>query len=416
MDYKKQAFFNTIGNIVYLACIWLLSVVVVRVSGFEDAGVFSIAMSVGNIFYFLGLYGMRSFQAADVTGQYTGRTYIISRLITIGVGLLSCVGYLAVMSFTDSGYPLYTALAILLYLVYRSGDAGSDVIFGELQKDGHLEVCGISMSVKGILSILVFSVLLLFFDLNVALAGISVLALLILVFYDFNRYKALHEEQASPDSGTVKQLLINCFPLLLSTIFPIIITAVPRVSLAQFEGERILGIYASICTPTVLITTIVPNVLCPFMTYYGKLYEAGENKKLFRTFWLSIALTAVFGAVACLAAHFLGDFVMGLLFGEEVLDYLYIFIPIIIATVIYAFSMCGNSVLISIHTNWVVTIFAATALIVSFLITTPLTEAYGMWGTVYAFGLPFLVQFVLQVGYIVYSLLIKKKRGKNLGK
>ena len=39
------------GSITYLACQWMLSVVVVRLSsGFDDAGVLALAMAIGNIF------------------------------------------------------------------------------------------------------------------------------------------------------------------------------------------------------------------------------------------------------------------------------------------------------------------------------------------------------------------------------
>lgn len=410
MDYKKQAFFNTVGNVVYLGCTWLLTVLVVQVSGFDDAGVLSIAMSVGNIFYFIGMYGMRSFQSSDVTHKYSDKTYIKTRFVTVGISLLLCLGYLGVSRLFGGGYGLYTSAAVLIYLLYRSLEAGSDVLFGELQKDGRLEVCGISMSVKGILSVIVFFVLLKFTDLNIAMLGMVAIAAALMIFYDYNRYKALHNEPETEAVGTVKGLLIEGFPMLLTTLFPIIVTALPRLALEFYYDESLLGIYASICAPTVIITTLVPNILCPFMTLYGKLYNEGENRKLMRMFLLSLLLTVVLGAAACLCAWLLGDWALSLLYGEEILGYTYIFVPIIIATVVYALSMCGNSVLISIRTPVALTAFSGAALAVCAVISYPLAKVYGMWGTVFGFGLPFLVQLLLQTGYIIYMLLIKPKK------
>lgn len=410
MDYKKQAFFNTVGNVVYLGCTWLLTVLVVRVSGFDDAGVLSIAMSVGNIFYFIGMYGMRSFQSSDVTHKYSDKTYIKTRFVTVGISLLLCLGYLGVSRLFGGGYGLYTSAAVLIYLLYRSLEAGSDVLFGELQKDGRLEVCGISMSVKGVLSVIVFFVLLKFTDLNIAMLGMVAIAAALMIFYDYNRYKALHNEPEGEAVGTVKGLLIEGFPMLLTTLFPIIVTALPRLALEFYYDEALLGIYASICAPTVIITTLVPNILCPFMTLYGKLYNEGENRKLMRMFLLSLLLTVVLGAAACLCAWLLGDWALSLLYGEEILGYTYIFVPIIIATVVYALSMCGNSVLISIRTPVALTVFSGAALAVCAVISYPLAKVYGMWGTVFGFGLPFLVQLLLQTGYIIYMLLIKPKK------
>ncbi len=410
MDYKKQAFFNTVGNVVYLGCTWLLTVLVVRVSGYDDAGVLSIAMSVGNIFYFIGMYGMRSFQSSDVTHKYSDKTYIKTRFVTVGISILLCIGYLGIGRLFGSGYGLYTSAAVLIYLLYRSLEAGSDVLFGELQKDGRLEVCGISMSVKGVLSVAVFFVLLKFTDLNIAMLGMVAVAAALMIFYDYNRYKALHNEPETAAEGTVKGLLIEGFPMLLTTLFPIIVTALPRLALEFYYDEALLGIYASICSPTVIITTLVPNILCPFMTLYGKLYNEGKNGKLMRMFLLSLLLTVALGAVACLCAWLLGDWALSLLYDEQILEYTYIFVPIIIATVVYALSMCGNSVLISIRTPVALTVFSGAALVVCAVISYPLAKAYGMWGTVFGFGVPFLVQLLLQTGYIIYMLLIKPKK------
>ena len=268
MNYKKQAFYNTLGNVVYLACMWLMTVVVVQLSGFEDAGILNIAMSVGNIFFFIGMYGIRSFQSSDTTHKYSDKIYIKTRVITVIVGLFACAIYLLLGALFGFGYNLYTSFAVLLYLLYRSFEAGSDVLFGELQKDAHLEVCGISMSAKGILSIGLFFVLLKFFNLNIALFGMAILAAVIMIFYDYNRYKKLHISVQTNSQGTVKQLLLEGIPMLLTTIFPIIVTAVPRLALESYNGTEILGIYSSICTPTIIITTLVPNILCPFMTLY----------------------------------------------------------------------------------------------------------------------------------------------------
>jgi len=408
MDYKKQALYNTAGNLIYMACLWVLSVLTVRLSGFEDAGVFSIAMSVGNIFYFIAMYGMRSFQASDAIRQFSGRVYIITRVVTVGIGILLCVVYLF---FCD--YEGYTVTAILLYLIFKCLEAGSDVLFGELQKVGHLEVCGISMSAKGIVSVIVFCAVMYFTkNLNYALAGITIVALITLFLYDTPSYTKFCKEDKNAPSQSVKALLLIGFPMLLTTVFPIMVTAIPRLQLENQLGNEMLGIYSSISTPTVLLTTIIPNMLCPFMTYYGECYQKGENKKLYKMLWLSILYSALLGLAACICAFFLGDFVLGLLFGKDVLPYMYIFIPLIIATTVYAFSMCGNSVLITIRHPFWLTSFAAAALVVCLVISEPLVKAYGMMGAVYAFGIPYGVQFMLQLIYMTY-ILLKKNKGEQ---
>lgn len=40
MDYRRQAAINSMGSVVLMFGQWLISVLLVRMSGYEDAGVF----------------------------------------------------------------------------------------------------------------------------------------------------------------------------------------------------------------------------------------------------------------------------------------------------------------------------------------------------------------------------------------
>lgn len=401
MNYKKQAFYNTAGNLVYMCSLWLISsVLTVRISGFEAAGIFSLAMSVGNIFYYIAVYGMRSFQASDATYQYSPKDYIVVRGITIAVAAVFLGVYLVT---TD--YSSYFRTAIVLYTLYKFLEAYSDVFFGELQRVGHLEICGVSMSLKGFFSVAVFSMVLTWSDnLNYALLAMVMIAALFLVAYDWRGYKKYRNMQITQSCTSISGLLRAGFSMLLTTVFPIVVTAIPRIALEDCYGTEILGIYSSIATPTVLITTLVPNILAPFMTLFGMCYHRKEYSKLFRMLLVALGLTALLGGVACVCAYFLGDGVMSLLFGQEILPYMYLFIPLIVATTVYALSMAANSVLISIRQPIWLTLCAAMALVVSLVFSRRLVQSAGIMGTVWAFGVPFFVQFVFQIGYLVFKL------------
>ena len=109
-------------------------------------------------------------------------------------------------------------------------------------------------------------------------------------------------------------------------------------------------------------------------------------------------------------AYFLGDFVMGLVFGKEIVPHLGIFIPLILATTVYALSMAANSVLISIRRPAFLTAFSAAALMISLITAYPLVERFGQMGAVWAYGLPFAAQFLLQLVFLTAVLLFPKKR------
>ena len=63
--------YNSVGFIVYLFCQWLITIVVVRLSNYEDAGILSLAMSINNILYAISTFGLRNYQVSDIENKYS---------------------------------------------------------------------------------------------------------------------------------------------------------------------------------------------------------------------------------------------------------------------------------------------------------------------------------------------------------
>ena len=78
---RDSAYYN-FGNAFYLGSLWIINVALVRLGGFEDAGLFSLAMSCCSVFGMLANYGLRSFQVSDITTQYSDNAYLCTRLLT----------------------------------------------------------------------------------------------------------------------------------------------------------------------------------------------------------------------------------------------------------------------------------------------------------------------------------------------
>ena len=90
---QKSIIWNSAGSMVYLITQWLISVLVVRLSGVETAGILTLAMSVNNVFYSIAMQGIRNYQVSDMKEKYTSGIYVSSRLIICILSFLVCVGY-----------------------------------------------------------------------------------------------------------------------------------------------------------------------------------------------------------------------------------------------------------------------------------------------------------------------------------
>lgn len=148
---KKNITWNTVGSIAYLACQWLTTVAVVRLSSdFTYAGDLSLAMTISNLFVPIGLYKIRSFQVSDLSCEYSSGEYIGFRLSTIVLGFVFVLPYAFFTCQQSSLLPVY------LYCIYKSIEVMVDVFHGIDQKAGNMIYCGMSMLLRGILSLLVF--------------------------------------------------------------------------------------------------------------------------------------------------------------------------------------------------------------------------------------------------------------------
>lgn len=61
-------FYNSFGTMFYYGCQWLTTILIVRLSGYQDAGNYSLAMTFTAAFAIFALFNTRQYQVSDVRG------------------------------------------------------------------------------------------------------------------------------------------------------------------------------------------------------------------------------------------------------------------------------------------------------------------------------------------------------------
>lgn len=392
MNFKIQTGINVIGNVTYLFAQWILTVIVTRFLGYESVGVLTLAMSIGNVFTFIQFYGVRSFQSSDMTRQYSPGDYLGTRLITTCAGFFLCIIFVAC-----SGYETSVCISIFLFTLFRTFEAVSDVFFGDLQREGRLELVGITMLIRGLLTILLFFIgVKVFRNMNAALLAIVIGSLCMTIFVDLILYKKNVPWTKGSKEG-YKGILKACFPLLLASLLPMIITAFPRIILERYSGAETLGFYGNISTPAVIITAVVPNILASIMPLYGEKAKEKGYKDI-RKLWLkTLLITTAILAVCVIAVLILGRPVLAWIYTDAIIPYVPYLYFFLLSTTIYAFTMCGGSVLVALRKNIYVSICAVTATVICLLISDPLIRTYEIPGAIAVLIISYLVQTVMQV-------------------
>lgn len=395
LSLQQNMIWNMGGSIFYLGCQWLLTVIVVWISGYAVAGGLTLATTVCNPFYGIASYGMRNYQVSDIEGRYTDGTYIYSRIITGILSMALCVGFVFVNQYT-----IQQRICILLYMVFKLSEATFDVYAGIYQKAWRMDYIGKSMVARGILSLLFFVILLkVTGNLAITIGGMAVAGFLVVVFYDAHEVSKLTDTKLNLDQKAVKSLLIACFPLVVYVFLSSAINAVPRYFIELFMGEEQLGYYGAIATPTLIVQMAATYIFNPLVTVFAEKYTQKDKKG----FWqlLKKCCMGILGvsALAFVGAGLFGKLALGIIYSsnKEILNYTYLLLPLIGCTILTAFSWFLGGLLTVIRDFKGLIISNVVAITLSIFSSWILVKSMGLQGGNVALLITLLVEILIMI-------------------
>lgn len=338
---RTNFIWNSIGNFTYLICQWLITVIIVRLADYKEAGVFSLAMSITNTFYSIAAWGIRTYQVSDVDNKYKDNAYIYSRYITCIFAIVACVFFTVL-----NGYNLEQTAVIIIYMIFRAVEAYIDVIHGIDQKAERMDIIGKSFLARGIVLLFGFTLMLLLTGgVLWSVVFITASSVLVCAIYDIPNSKKLMSDCSRASLKEIGGLLAESLPLVVYTFLMTVVSLIPRYFLEKIEGSELLGIYASIATPTVIVQAAASYIMAPFITPIAGYVE----KKEIQGYSALIKKMMILMFIACVTiivgAFFLKDIGLKMLFGEEILQYSDLFMPVIFCTIATAFSWFINMLL-----------------------------------------------------------------------
>lgn len=331
MHMRKNVIWNTVGSIFYCACQWLITIIVVRVSTYEDAGYLSLAMTTSSSFSAISLFSMRNFQVSDIKNEYSNDIYVGSRIFTSLFAFALCI---LASVWRNS---LYQILCIAAFMLVRVAEAVVDVMHGINQKHGKYDYIGKSYIYRGIATVASFTLVQVFMgDLLVSLFVMAMLNLLIAYFYDWRKTHSLEDFTPVIKDKGVAELLKRCMPIVIFTFVLSLETLLPKNLLQLRYGAEALGIYSSISSPTLVVQVFASVVFTPFLPMVSQVYVDRDmvtfRKMLHRIYLMLIIL----GGVVTVGAMLFGKIGLRILLGEDILQYYELFMPIVWCTILTA--------------------------------------------------------------------------------
>jgi len=245
----RNLLWYSIGSTIYMFGMWVITYLVVIISGLADAGLLALAMSTTNVCYTVAIWGMRTYQVSDLEGKFSDNTYIMSRLLTCIIAVAACVVFVFAKN-----YAFEQRYCIILYMIFKLSEAIVDVFNGIVQKHWRLDIIGRSSIARAILTVTAFSLTLKFTgSLLLAIISMMVGAYAVILFYDIVQTVKIAHIKIKFHFQSIDKLLLQCSPLVICSFFYSFNAFFPRIILEEKFGATILGYYSAIASPVMII-------------------------------------------------------------------------------------------------------------------------------------------------------------------
>ena len=400
---------NSVGSLVNLGCQWLITILIVRLSdGYDAAGIYSLAMSVYTTFSQLAQYRTYTYQVSDVTGEYAPGEYLAFRGITCSASLVVIMAYAVLTCRTDA------LASILLYSLYQIASLIIDVLHSTDQQAHRMDYIGISLALQGAISVAFFvAVFAATHSLELTLLAMTTGIVAIGLAYDLPRTRLLSEIAPSITRAKVLRLLVRCAPVVVAGIACSAAPSVPRQYLSAVLGDAALGVYASVAAPVALIQTGASYIYSPLLGYFSERYARGDARGFTRLLLTAFSGIVAVGVVCAVGLELIGGPVLALVYGEGIVEYLYLLQPLVLCAVATGLMWFVNDLLISLRGFRATLIGSIIALIVSLTTMVPAVSTLGMNGVTVANILSCLASSAFMVVSLLW--LMRSQFGKANG-
>ena len=405
--FMKNFIWNTIGTGFNAFNSLFFLVIVTRINGIETAGIFSIAYATATILYTLALYSGRLCQVTDIEEKIKDKDYIANRAITCWIMLIGAAGFLLIQQYSPFKTGVFALLAI-----FKGLEAFSDILYGIMQKNGILYKAGQSLTMKGVVGVVLFLIIDYFTkSLLLACLALVIINLVVLIVFDYLLIgKILIDKKSKVSKANVLSILKSEFFVFINSFAGIYILNAPKYAIDRFLTEDIQAIYGYIMMPATVMTLFTQFIVQPIL---GKLKELYEKKdfKAFNSVTFKIKLIVIaFGGFAVGAAYLLGPEFLGLIYGVELLDYRMNLCVIIGSYIFYAISYVNLVTLTTIRHTFVQFVIYMISMVIAFIGSNILVKKFGIDGATFSCTITLAVQFLMY--WIVTKIIMHKEKKK----
>lgn len=345
LSMRENMLWNSAGSITYLACQWLVTVLIVRLSdGYNAAGLLSLASSVTGTFGTFANYKMGVYQISDIKHENTTSEYLGFRLITLGGSFIACIIYSLITC------PLSSILTITLYFIFKAVGLVIDIMHGLDQVNRRMDFIGKSFILQGVSTLAAFTVVFgLTQSLDLAIMAMIAAAFGVLFLFDLPHSRTFESYGVHITAKKTFYLLKRSFSAVLASLACSAIYTAPKQLLLVMVSDAALGIYSSAAAPALVVQMGATYLYAPLLDVFARHHYERNKQEMLRLLKRTALGVIAIGIVCYIGAGLLGEWALCLLFGESIRPYAYLLQPVVVTSVATAFLWFFGDLLVALR-------------------------------------------------------------------
>ncbi len=400
---RKNFIWNIIGSAFNAFNSLFFLIIVTRINGVEEAGIFTFAFSTALLLYIIGIYAGRTYQVTDDDQDISDSDYLYSKvftcLIMLLIGLIFCF---------LRRYNFIKILIIMELTLFKALEAFSEGIYAIVQENNELYKVGISLFLKAIIGLISFVLIdLITHNLILSIFSLIPVNLLMIYLYDFNNLKKLKFKMDKFNYLPVKKILIYGFAAFAFVFLTQYVINASKYIIDEVLPNSSQTIFGIIIMPATVILLLGQFIIQPFLLPLKSSLKESKNKFLKITIALVISIIVI-GIISLIFIYLFGIPILNILYGLNLNDYLNDLLLIIIGATLYEITVVLSTSLITMRSTLSQLIVFIIVSIFAFLSSSILVRKYAIQGAVYSYLISMLLLLILYI--IIFTSVYKKRK------
>lgn len=311
---KKDYIWNSIGSFLQSAISPILLIVITRLNGVGDSGLFSFAMSLSVVFWAISLWGGRTYQVSDVKKEFSSGDYIVVRFISSLIVAVFSISFCIL-----SGYDLIKTELIMVLVSFKILESIADSMYGVLQIHNKLYIVGISLTIKSVFGFIIFAIVDILTK-NIVYGALSIFLvnIAVVIFYDIPWMKHVESvgltKKNIMQAGKIMKKTAEVFVVVFLTMFSL---NIPRYFLDKYHYDQI-GYFGIMAMPITLLTLFISFVLQPNVVNLSELLKKKKIKEFTNIVSKIDIITFTLGILFVVSSYLIGVWVLNTVFGIDI--------------------------------------------------------------------------------------------------